>query len=86
LRRHAVVAESVNLIKGLLKTCRDSAAVRYVQTKARRDAHILETIAKSDACAVAANVAVPSWPGLSGPPVAAQVLELMARTSRAMTV
>src|SRR5689334_19077860 len=32
------------------------------------------------------TVTSPSWPGLSGPTVAAQVVERMARTSRAMTI
>ena len=34
---------------------------------------------------MAATVLPSSWPGLSGPSVAAQVLEGMARISRAMT-
>src|SRR5690242_20707872 len=54
--------------------------------RALQNAHKSETTAKADACPLDGNLPTPSWPGLSGPPVAAQVLELMARTSRAITV
>ena len=61
--------------------CRDRRPGQALQ-----NVHVLGTTAKSKACPMAGDVPVSSWPGLSGPPVAAQVLELMARTSRAMTM